>query len=758
MTEKRIRVRLDAGNTKSDIKGINSEMTGLGRTADGVQKGFTSLKGVFIAVSAALATGKIAQYSDSWTKLNNQIKQTTDTVVNALAVQEAIVNIAKDSRVELEGVATAYQRISNSVAEYGFSAEDALNVVEGLTKAFKANGTTTQEVSSVLVQLGQGLGAGALQGEELRAVLEASLPVSRAIAKEFGVTTGELKKLGAEGQLTTERVFKALQNSLPEFESAFSKASVTIAEGIQVGENSITRLIGEINTATGAGETLANGLVDLSKSIDFLSDAVASGAAGKIAEVFQSQLSLIGDDVGKTSAYIAQVWNDLGGEIVSDTVSSTLDISDAFLNIIPNVRTLVQTITVEIANAADKLGVYAEAVAATLNPFDDVSVDKARGVFGRQIAELDKVRESALQSIFDQRQAEKTAQAERISEAEALLAKYKEQREARALTLSEIPAGAGGTVGVNSAGKSGEKDDPAGVATKNIDFSGSIDAENALLQQSLDGRLAAYAKYYEDANNLKLSDEERALADQALRQELAIQAENDAFAAELERIANRNATIQDNKSISDAEKLEVDKALLTQKEILEKEHENKLTRIKSDGANQRLQLQQAAFNAEVDSITGFASSSLSLLSSFGKQSFKTQKIFAIADSVVNIAGGVAKALNNPYPANLGFAAQVAAQGAGLLATIKSSEPSSSASSVSVPRASAVSTPSSISSTIAPTAPTQSAQRVFNIELPDSGFVAVDTVSDILKSLAENNEDMQIAISKGQKQAARVGAI
>ena len=40
MTEKRIRVRLDAGNTKSDIKGINSEMTGLGRTAYGVQKGF----------------------------------------------------------------------------------------------------------------------------------------------------------------------------------------------------------------------------------------------------------------------------------------------------------------------------------------------------------------------------------------------------------------------------------------------------------------------------------------------------------------------------------------------------------------------------------------------------------------------------------------------------------------------------------------------------------------------------------------------
>ncbi len=756
MTEKRIRVRLDAGNTSSDIKGLNNDMTGLGRTADGVQKGFTSLKGVFIAVTAALATGKIAQYSDSWTKLNNQIRQTTDTTKNALAIQEAIFNIAKDSRVELVGVADAYQRISNSVSEYGFSAEDTLNVVEGLTKAFKANGTTAQEVSSVLVQLGQGLGSGALQGEELRAILEASLPVSRAIAKEFGVTTGELKKLGAEGQLTTERVFKALQNSLPEFESAFSKASVTIAEGIQVGESSITRLIGEINAATGAGETLANGLVSLSKSIDFLSDAVASGAAGKIAEVFQTQLDLVGNDVNTTAAYIAQVWNDLGNEITSDTRSSTFDISDAFLNIIPNVRTLVQTITVEIASAADKLGVYADAVAATLNPFDDISVNQARGAFGRQIDQLDEVREAALQSIFDQRQAEQAAQSERIAEAEVLLAKYKEQREARSLTLSDIPAGVGGTVGVNNSGNSGESNEPAGVATKITGIADTITQENALLQKSLDGRLAAYAKYYEDANNLALSDEERSLANQSLNQELAIQSENEAFAAELQRISDRNAVIQDNKSISDLEKQEVDAALRTQKEILESEHENRLTQIRKEGANDRLELQQQAFNAEVDTITGFASSSLSLLSAFGNQSFKTQKKFAIAESIVNIAGGVAKALNNPYPANLAFAAQVAAQGAGLISTIKSSQPSSGGS-VSVAGASATtSTNSTISSSTSP-ASTTSQTRVIDIRGIENGQSVTLTKEELL-SLLQDDEDVQIAVNNGQTQASRVGAI
>lgn len=69
---------------------------------------------------------------------------------------------------------------------------------------------------------------------------------------------------------------------------------------------------------------------------------------------------------------------------------------------------------------------------------------------------------------------------------------------------------------------------------------------------------------------------------------------------------------------------------------------------------------------------------LGLAAGFNKKSQKLQqaaliasKAVAIKDSVIAIAGGVAKALNNPYPANLAFAAQVAAQGATLLSTISS---------------------------------------------------------------------------------------
>ena len=99
--------------------------------------------------------------------------------------------------------------------------------------------------------------------------------------------------------------------------------------------------------------------------------------------------------------------------------------------------------------------------------------------------------------------------------------------------------------------------------------------------------------------------------------------------------------------------------------------------------NDRAKLDLLESNARISNIQNTASSGLKLLSAFGDKSFKTQKKFAIADSIISITAGVAKALNNPYPANLAFAAQVAASGASLLSTIKSTNPSSGGSSGSV---------------------------------------------------------------------------
>lgn len=85
----------------------------------------------------------------------------------------------------------------------------------------------------------------------------------------------------------------------------------------------------------------------------------------------------------------------------------------------------------------------------------------------------------------------------------------------------------------------------------------------------------------------------------------------------------------------------------------------------------RLQLKQRTLSQEISLMTNSANSAVQLVSAFGSKSFQAQKNASIATSIISIAGGVAQALNNPFPANIAFAAQVASQGAALISTIKS---------------------------------------------------------------------------------------
>lgn len=98
------------------------------------------------------------------------------------------------------------------------------------------------------------------------------------------------------------------------------------------------------------------------------------------------------------------------------------------------------------------------------------------------------------------------------------------------------------------------------------------------------------------------------------------------------------------------------------------------TAIEERGAEDRKKIAAAERDAKISTWQNMATSGLQLISAFGSQSFNAQRNFAIGESGIAIIAAGAKALNNPYPANLGFAAQVLAQGAGLVRKLKQVKP------------------------------------------------------------------------------------
>lgn len=100
---------------------------------------------------------------------------------------------------------------------------------------------------------------------------------------------------------------------------------------------------------------------------------------------------------------------------------------------------------------------------------------------------------------------------------------------------------------------------------------------------------------------------------------------------------------------------------------LKEEHEAKLAQLETARYTAQLSAAESVFGDMASITKQFAGEQ----SGIYKAMFVASKAFAIADGMIQIANGVAKAANNPWPVNLGAMASVAAAGVGVIASIQS---------------------------------------------------------------------------------------
>ena len=296
MSEKReIEIVLKSKNAQAGAKALTRDVKGVGSAADKSEQSMLSLSKVASAIGAALATRQIQTYADSWTNTNNRIRAATATQEEFIRAQQGVIAIAQEAGVSIESVADGYSRIAQNTAELGISQQKMLDVTKKVTLAIKAGGATAQETASIIVQLGQGLGSGALQGDELKSIMEASIPITKALAKEFGVNTGQLKKLGSEGKITADRVVAAIEK-MDEKSLTFTK---DISTGFTEVTNALTVYVGQLDESVGATQKISVGLSAFASNIDtvikgaaLLVTLVGAKYVGALGSAIASQLTL----------------------------------------------------------------------------------------------------------------------------------------------------------------------------------------------------------------------------------------------------------------------------------------------------------------------------------------------------------------------------------------------------------------------------------------------------------------------------------
>ena len=157
---------------------------------------------------------------------------------------------AENSRSDLSDTTTLINRIMMS-GVYGQeegSLGSATRMAEILNKAMVVGGGTAEGNQRALVQLSQGLSSGVLQGDELHSIREQASYLASVLAEGLnkiddrfiGTTVGDLKELGAQGELTSDVVIRALEAMQDQVDATFAdKAPRTWAQGITSIQNTI---------------------------------------------------------------------------------------------------------------------------------------------------------------------------------------------------------------------------------------------------------------------------------------------------------------------------------------------------------------------------------------------------------------------------------------------------------------------------------------------------------------------------------------
>lgn len=239
-----------ASRVTSGLSQIKSSLSGIAG----------SLGPIAGAMAAAFSVSAIKSAADDMMNLDGRLRTVTQAEQERYELEDKLYAMAQKDRQGLNSMGDLYYKVARGAQRFGVSQEDSLRVTDVVSKALTVGGASAQEASASILQLGQALGSGVLQGDELRSLDENASTLMNHIADHFGVTMGQLRQMGAQGQLTSEAVIEAILASGDAIDGEFSKMPMTIGQAQTKIKNSWDYLMLSIQRDTGVFSSIATSI------------------------------------------------------------------------------------------------------------------------------------------------------------------------------------------------------------------------------------------------------------------------------------------------------------------------------------------------------------------------------------------------------------------------------------------------------------------------------------------------------------------
>jgi len=654
------------------LGGIKTESQGAVASLDGLGGGFSSLAAkVGAALSVTAAFYKLIKEGREFDVLNAGLQTATGSAQGAKEAFEALQDFAMATPYSLKETTEAFTKLVN----YG---------LEPSERALKSYGNTASGLGKPLKQMVEAV-ADATTGEFER-------------LKEFGIRA---KKEGDQVTFTFRGVETTVKNSTANIEQYL----------IQLGENNFgDSMANRMATLDGAlsnlgdqwdsvfrnimqgdmGQLIKEGVDIATKALEELNAMLASGEMAHYIRAIGAAFGPVGEDL----LALKELWVKTHSDMRNTDDETLKSILDGWKNLVPNVRALIQIITVEFAHEMEGIRITWNGIVDAISGGGMAALKKARELNAANDANY----KDSITGIIDKRN-------ENVKAIDAEIQRAKMAREA---WRQEAMARQALNQGSDRLAKFRAPGDPNKVTGKEKKEKKEPKSELEKAQERLDELIQRVA-LQDDQAQIKAF---QSLKDSLRTQEEAIQASYDKrkqiILANTEAGSQEQQTLMSRLNDETAKKMEqahdqargptdaIAQQLMTEEEKIRASYDNRkkiilestaiteeersalMVKIGEDRQKQLDNLENARMSALLsgasqgfDALAGLAKQYAGEQSGIYRAMFAVSKAFAIADAIVKIQQGIAAASAMPWPANLAAIASTIAATGSVISTISS---------------------------------------------------------------------------------------
>lgn len=206
---------------------FNQEINEGASAADGL---LGKIGGIIAAYIGLQAAGDVLGLSDALAQTSARLNLINDQQQTTAELQQMIFESAERARAEYMDTAAIVAKVGANAKDAFSSTAEMVAFAEQLNKKFKIAGASSEEMSSALLQLTQGLGSGVLRGEELNAVFESAPNIIQSIADYLEVPIGRIREMASDGMITADIVKNAMFAAAQETNAAFEQLPMTFSD------------------------------------------------------------------------------------------------------------------------------------------------------------------------------------------------------------------------------------------------------------------------------------------------------------------------------------------------------------------------------------------------------------------------------------------------------------------------------------------------------------------------------------------------